>query len=163
MWPWKHLSTYFSIVHPMYFCRTEEMSSGGYTRLNKIVKYNYWDGETPGHTEHKLSDYKIFTIHNIGGRRRPTIHNTIALNILCKKLEISLHFCRVQLKNTVTTDSRSGIYLRNLLNQYSPVPGAQLDCWEGRYAGKDARVARAQIHAGIGTTKRVQIGSERSS
>ena len=33
-----------------------------------------------------------------------------------------------------------------LLNQYNPVPRAQLDCWEGRY------VARAQIYAGLRNT-----------
>ena len=31
-----------------------------------------------------------------------------------------------------------------LLNQYSPVPRAQLDCWEGRLVG--VRVARAKIY-----------------
>ena len=36
-----------------------------------------------------------------------------------------------------------------LLNQYSSVPRAQLNCWEGRYAVRPvgARVARAQIYA----------------
>ena len=34
----------------------------------------------------------------------------------------------------------------SLLNQYSPVPRAQLDCWEGCYA-----TARAQIYAGLGS------------
>ena len=36
-----------------------------------------------------------------------------------------------------------------LLNQYSPGPRAQLDCWEGRYA--TARAVRTQIYAGLGS------------
>ena len=30
-----------------------------------FMKYNYSDGETPGHTKHKFAEYKILTIHNI--------------------------------------------------------------------------------------------------
>ena len=61
-----------------------------------FIRYNYRDGETPGHTKHKFSEYKILTIHNI-----------IALNtyVFMQKVRSFTTLLPCSIKNTIATDS----------------------------------------------------------
>ena len=61
-----------------------------------FIRYNYRDGEAPGHTKHKFSEYKILTIHNI-----------IALNtyVFMQKIRSFTSLLPCSIKNTIATDS----------------------------------------------------------